>query len=282
MASPTTASDPLIPRLLLGRRLRELREARTISRARAATAAGRSPSTITRIERGRTSTAPETLTALLTLYSVADDERATLLALADQTKHRPWWHDHRDAVPHHRRRYLSAEGTAWLVRCYSDRYLPDLLRTNDYARALGSDLDLLSQRRRILRRRPRPVNLWVVLDEAVLWRPVGDAATMRAQLEHLVELCWRPNVTIQIAAYNTCRRVAPDGPLTLIRFPQQNLPDMVTLESDGTYPTRPAEIEHHWHVFNTLVTEAAPPEHTPRLVEDALSEYRTREIGARF
>jgi hypothetical protein len=129
----------------------------------------------------------------------------------------------------------------------------------------------------------RPVNLWVVLDEAVLWRPVGDAATMRAQLEHLVELCGRPNVTVQIAAYPTCRRVAPDGPLTLIRFPQQNLPDLVSLERGGrtAYPTGPAEIEHHWHVFNTLVIEAAPPEHTPRLVEDALTEFRTREIGAR-
>ena len=307
MASATTAftprrardpaalgpDDPLIPRLLLGRRLRELRADGSWTRARAAEAAGCAPSTITRVEQGRTAVGHGVLTALLDLYGVHDDaERATLHTLADQTHARPWWYDHRDAVPRDRGRYLSAERAGRLVRCYSDRYLPELLRTAAYARALARHerppsgdrhLELLARRQRILRRRPRPVNLWVVLDETVLWRPVGDAATMRAQLEHLVEMSWRPNVTVQIARYDVCRRVAADGPLTLIRFPQQNLPDLVALDRDGrtAYPVRPAEIERHWHIFNTLVIEAAPPEHTPGIVKDALADYRMREIRHR-
>lgn len=64
-------------------------------------------------------------------------------------------------------------------------------------------------------------------------------------------------------------------PLTLVRFPQQGLPDMVYLErtDSAVYPVRRAEVERHWHVFNTLVTEASPPEHTPRILAGILGTY---------
>ena len=127
----------------------------------------------------------------------------------------------------------------------------------------------------VLRRRPRPLNLWVVLDEGALWRPVCAPATMRMQIRHIIEQCRRPNVTIQIAPLGISGQIAGDGSLTLVRFPQQGLQDMVYLErpDNAVYPTRRAEIEHHWHIFNTLVTEAAPPEQTPRVLARILSTY---------
>ncbi|WP_242608807.1 DUF5753 domain-containing protein [Actinomadura formosensis] len=276
--------DPLVPRMLLGRRLRELRERRGLSRREAARTIGGSASKITRLELGRSASRPRDIAALLTRYG-ADDERTTLLALAEQTATRAWWHDDGDIVPAWVRPYLSAEQAAKLVRTFEAQFVPGLLQTEAYARALirrvnpepqvERRVEFRMRRQRVLRRRPRPLNLWVVLDEQALWRPIGGAETMRGQIRHIIELCGRPNVTVQIAPFGICGRAAGDGPLTLIRFPQQGLPDMVYLEraNGAVYPGRRAEIEWHWHVFNTLVTEAAPPERTPRILAGMLTTY---------
>lgn len=277
--------DPLVPRMLLARGLRALRETAGLSRAQAARAIGVSGSKVGRLELGRSGCKPDDVAALLTVYGADDDERTTLLALAEQTTARPWWADDADIVPAWVRPYLTAEQAAKLVRTFASRYVPGLLQTEDYARALfhggspGPDVErrvgLRMRRQRVLRRRPRPLNLWIVLNEKALWRPVGGPATMRAQILHIIELCGRPNVTVQLVPDGVCGAVAGDGPLTLVRFPQQGLPDMVYLESAGSarYPVRQAEVERHWHVFNTLVTEASPPEHTPRRLATVLATY---------
>ena len=277
--------DPLVPRMLLARRLRALREAAGTTRREAARTIGGSASKISRLELGRSGCRPGDLDALLTGYGVDDDERATLLALAARTTARPWWYGEGDIVPPWVRPYLSAEQSARLVRTFEAQFVPGLLQSEDYARALirlvnpaaevERRVEFRMRRQRVLRRRPRPLNLWAVLDEAALWRPIGGPETMRAQIRHIVELCRRPNVTVQIAPFGICGRVAGDGPLTLVRFPQQGLPDMVYLEraNSAVYPSRRAEIERHWHVFNTLVTEAAPPERTPQILAGILGTY---------
>jgi transcriptional regulator with XRE-family HTH domain len=279
--------DPLVPRMLLARRLRELREAAGLSRPRAGLAIGASESKITRLELGRTRAKAGDVAGLLDRYGADPGERATLLALAEQTGARPWWHGDGDIVPRWVRDYLSAEQAAKLVRTFEAQFVPGLLQTEDYARDLVRRLrpeseaeverrvEFRMRRQRVLRRRPRPLNLWVVLDEGALWRPACAPVTMRMQIRHIIEQCRRPNVTIQIAPLGISGQVAGDGSLTLVRFPQQGLQDMVYLErpDNAVYPTRRAEIEHHWHIFNTLVTEAAPPEQTPRVLARILSTY---------
>ncbi|MFI0479483.1 helix-turn-helix domain-containing protein [Actinomadura sp. 9N215] len=271
--------------MLLARGLRALRESAGISRRDAAKAIGGSSSKIGRMELGRTGCAAGDVDTLLTFYGADDDERTTLLALAEQTTARPWWHADGDIVPGWVRAYLTAEQTAKLVRTFEPQFVPGLLQAEEYARALIRRLypeaeverrvEFRMRRQRVLRRRPRPLNLWVVLDERALWRPIDGPATMRAQILHIIELCKRPNVTVQIAPRGICGRVEGDGPLTLVRFPQQGLQDMVYLEraDSADYPVRRAEIERHWHVFNTLVTEAAPPERTPWILADILATY---------
>ncbi|XRQ05138.1 helix-turn-helix domain-containing protein [Actinomadura welshii] len=277
--------DPLVPRMLLARRLRTLREAEGLTRRDAARAVGGSTSKISRLELGRSGYKAGDIAALLGRYGVDDDERATLLALAEKTTARPWWYADRDIVPRWVQDYLSAEQAAKLVRTFEAQFVPGLLQTEDYARALirrvnpepevDRRVEFRLRRQRVLRRRPRPLNLWVVLDEAALWRPIGDPETMRAQIRHIADLCRRPNVTVQIAPFGICGRVAGDGPLTLVRFPQQGLPDMVYLEraDSAVYPVRPRDVERHWHVFNTLVTEARPPEQTPHILAKVLTTY---------
>lgn len=281
-ASASADGDPLVPRLLLGTRLRRLREDRGISQEDAARTSKMSSSKLSRLELGRSGFELRDVTDLLTTYGVHDDaELSTMLVLAEQTNARAWWHDYRDIVQGHLRHYLSAEHIARLLRCFEYQHIPPLLQTEAYTRELirrevrdaelQRHIDLRGRRLRILKS-PRPVNLWAVLDEAALLRRVGDLVTMRAQLEHIIKLCWRPNVTVQIAPLGIRDRVKAGDPLTLVRFRQQDLLDMAFLERSetGVYPTRPAEIEHHWHIFNTLVTEAAPPERTPQIVNRVL------------
>ncbi|TDD80087.1 transcriptional regulator [Actinomadura darangshiensis] len=277
--------DPLVPRMLLGRRLHDLREAAGLSRRDAARTIDGSESKITRLELGQAAAKPGDVSRLLARYGADAAERTTLLALAEQTNARAWWHGDGDIVARWVRQYLSAEQAAKLVRTFEAQFVPGLLQTEDYARALirrdhpeaevERRVGFRLRRQRVLRRRPRPLNLWIVLDEAALWRPTGSPETMRGQIRHIVELCRRPNVTVQIAPFGISGRIAGDGPLTLVRFPQQSLQDMVYLErpDKAVYPVRRVEIERHWHVFNTLVTEAAPPEQTPQILAGILATY---------
>lgn len=277
--------DPLVPRMLLGRRLRELREAAGLSRRDAGRRLRGSESKITRLELGRAAAKPGDVARLLAVYGADGDERTVLLALAEQTNARAWWQDDGDIVSRWVRPYLSAEQAAKLVRTFEAQFVPGLLQTEEYARTVirraypepevERRVAFRMRRQRVLRRRPRPLNLWVVLDKAALWRPIGASEMMRAQIRHIVEMCRRPNVTVQVAPFGISGRVAGDGPLTLVRFPQQGLQDMVYLERPDSagYPVRRAEIERHWHVFNTLVTEAAPPERTPHILAEMLTTY---------
>ncbi|GLZ14242.1 transcriptional regulator [Actinomadura sp. NBRC 104425] len=284
----SASSGPLVPRLLLGRRLRALREECGMTRGQAARAIGASTAKLSRMERGRTGFKERDVVALLTLYGLHDKaEHATALALVEQSRAPGWWDDERDLVPARERLYLSAEQSAWLVRSFEPTTVPVLLQTPDYARAdiarhhpdaaedeLRRRVMLRLRRQRILRMRPRPVNLWVVLDEAVLWRPVGGTATMRAQIQHILEVAQRPNVTVQVAPHTATGHLG-DQPFTLVRFHQHSLPDLVYLDrSQGAcYPSSPAQIERHWHAFNTLVTEASLPEHTRHILTSTLAAY---------
>ncbi|MBK3576363.1 helix-turn-helix domain-containing protein [Streptomyces sp. MBT65] len=281
------SAGPVVPRLVLGARLRELREERNIARQSAGEAIRASRSKISRLEAGRHRFKPRDVADLLTLYGVTEEaERATLLALAEEANSPAWWQHFNDVVPIWARAYLGAEQAASLVRCFEVQRVPHLLQTPDYARASlrlahsgagGAELDrrvrLRMTRQRILRRRPA-AQLWAVIDEAALRRPVGGTGTMRAQLRHLIEICRHPQVTVQIMPFVAGGHAGEAGPVTILRLPGGRLPDMVYLEQRVTalYPDRPTEIECYWDVMNRLVVEAEPPEETPTILHRILQE----------
>jgi transcriptional regulator with XRE-family HTH domain len=281
------SAGPVVPRLVLGARLRELREERHISRQAAGEAIRASRSKISRLEAGRHRFKPRDVADLLTLYGVTDEaERATLLVLAEEANSPAWWQHFNDVVPTWTRAYLGAEQAASLVRCFEVQRVPHLLQTPDYARASlrlahsgadGAELDrrvkLRMTRQRILRRRPA-AQLWAVIDEAALRRPVGGISTMRAQLRHLIEICRLPQVTVQVMPFLAGGHAAEAGPVTILRLPGGRLPDMVYLEQRVTalYPDRPHEIERYWDVMNRLVVEAESPDETPTILHRILQE----------
>ncbi|AXE85534.1 helix-turn-helix transcriptional regulator [Streptomyces sp. Go-475] len=281
------SAGPMVPRLALGARLRGLRQERGISREDAGHVIRASSSKISRMEAGRHGFKLRDVADLLTLYGVTDEaERATLLALAEQANTPAWWRYYSDVVPTWMQTYLGAEQAASLIRCYQVQRVPGLLQTADYARAAirlahpdagAEEIDrrvaLRTTRQRILHRQPA-AQLWAVLDEAALRRPVGGIRVMRAQLRHLIEVCRLPQVTVQILPFHAGGHAAEGGPVTILRLPGGQLPDVVYLEKLTTalYPDRPAEIERYWDAMNRLVVEAEPPDETPTILHRLLQE----------
>ncbi|MEV0224399.1 helix-turn-helix transcriptional regulator [Streptomyces sp. NPDC050704] len=280
-------AGPMVPRLALGARLRGLREEQDISREAAGQAIRASRSKISRMEGGRHGFKLRDVADLLTLYGVTDAaERATLLTLAEQANTPAWWQYYNDVVPAWMQTYLGAEQAASLIRCFEVQRIPGLLQTPDYARAsirlahpgacreeIDRRVTLRMTRQRILHRQPT-TQLWTVIDEAALRRPVGGLGTMRAQLKQLIEICRLPQVTVQIMPFLVGGHAAEAGPVTIVRLPGGQLPDMVYIEQLATalYPDKPNEIECYWDVMNRLVVEAESPDETPTILHRILQE----------
>lgn len=280
-------SGPTLPRMVLGLRLRRLREASGVPRTHVARAVRLTEPELERIEHGRADVGVADVLDLLACYGVRDDaERETLVALIEQAAAPAWWHPYRDVVPCWLEAYLGLERAATVIRSYEPQFVHGLLQTAAYARAviaLGHPnaskgeierrMELRMKRRQVLHDEQAP-HLWAVVDEAVLRRPIGGPATMRAQFEHLVEISELPHVTLQVIPFHAAARTAAGGPITLLRLPERELPDVVYLEqlNSALYPYHPADIEQYWHVMNRLVTEAEPPIATRAILDRMLTE----------
>lgn len=268
-------AGPTVLRMAVGARLRRLREACGISREDAGEAIRASHSKISRLELGRVGFKQRDVVDLLTLYGVHDDaERASVLDLARQANTPAWWNDYGDVVPSWFEGYLGLEQGASVIRTYQVQFVPGLLQTADYARAvirlghhtateaeIDRRVELRMRRQQILRRAPRPAKLWAALDEAVLHRPVGSPAAMRAQLQHLIAMADHPNVTIQVLPFSVGGHAAAGGPVTLLRFREAALPDVVYLEQlvSAVHPDRPEDVNRYSHVMDQVAVQAEEP-----------------------
>jgi transcriptional regulator with XRE-family HTH domain len=271
----------------VGTRLRRLRKASNTTRAEAGAKIRASQSKISRLESGRTGFKQRDVADLLTLYGVTDDgERASLLALAGQANAPSWWQDYMDVVDSWSQSYLGLEQAASIIRTYDVQFIPNLLQTQSYARAaiqlcygdipdeqLERRVSLRMERQHILHRQ-QPPKVWVVIDEAALRRPIGGAASMRSQIRHLIEIAHLPRLTVQVMPFSVGGHPAAGGPIAILRFPEDDLPDVVYLEqlTNAHYPTRPDDIKRYWHIMNRLVIRAEPPTDTMSTFHRILKE----------
>jgi hypothetical protein len=280
-------AGPTVLRMVVGTRLRRLRESRGISADKAGYEIRGSASKISRMELGRVGFKERDVADLLTLYGVSDPaEREPLLEMARMASVPGWWQRYHDVVPPWFEPYLGLEQGAGVIRCYEVQVVPALLQTRSYARAvlrhvhpeasaeeIERRVELRRERQRILTR-DEPARLWAVVDEAALRRPFGGREVMRAQLRHLIDVCALRNVTVQVLPFGTGGHGAVGGPITLLRFEEADLPDVVYLEqlTNAHYPDRPAEVDRYTDVMNRLVVDADPPIRTPdtlrRLLDD--------------
>jgi transcriptional regulator with XRE-family HTH domain len=266
-----TRSGPMALRIALGAHLRRLREARRITPAQAGEAIRATHSKISRLERGRSAAKQRDVADLLTLYGVTDEaEREQVLSLARQASTPGWWQQYNDILPRWFELYVGLESAASIIRTYEVQFVHGLLQTEDYARAVilianarasAEEIDRrvsVRMKRQQLLIQPDAPELWTVLDEAVLRRPPGGRAVMRAQLERLLELTALPNVTVQIIPFDAGPHAAAGGPFTILRFPEPDLPDLVYLEqlNSAQYLDQPEDVVGYLEVMDQLAAQA--------------------------
>ena len=278
---------PKVQRLLVGAKLRRLRTDIGLSREEAAEAIRASAWKIHRLENGQVGFKERDLVDLLEHYGVTDpDEIDELLTLAREANVPGWWQHYGDVLPQWFRTYVDLESAATLIRTYEGMFVPGLLQTDDYMRAVihGAHLEeppeevgrkvRLRMARQILLTREHPPRLWAVVDEAALRRPVGGPAVMKGQLQRLLEATELPNVTLQILPFEAGAHAAMVGSFSVLRFPDQELPDVVYLEhiSGASYLNKPDEVDQYLHVMESICVRAAAPDQTVELLEKLLDD----------
>ncbi|MGX9888265.1 helix-turn-helix domain-containing protein [Streptomyces sp. NPDC002276] len=272
---------PAVRRRKLGAELRALRADAGLTSGEAARLVGWHQSKVSRIETGASGVKPPDVRLLLDAYQVGDAQlRDMLLVLAgsdDGGGRHHWWHAYRGVLPPAYRDFISLESQASTIRTLETSVVPGLLQTPEYARAVtraavgGLDndgperLDALVQvrlaRQDILRADP-PLELSVVLDEAVVRREVGGPGVMARQLERLIEAAHLPQVRLQVLPFAAGAHIGITGPFVIFSFPSTSDLDVVVLDhlTSSLYLERKEDLEAYGEAFNTLQFHALSPE----------------------
>ncbi|MGV9254844.1 helix-turn-helix domain-containing protein [Streptomyces sp. NPDC003697] len=277
-------SAPTVLRMVLGKRLRHLRERAGVSFDEAARAIEVTPLTVRRMEKAEVGLRIPYVRELLRTYGVPAAEIDDFLALAREANKPGWWYKYRDVLPEWFSAYVSLESEASVIRLYEPHYVPGLLQTHEYATALmctgfpnesAGEIErrvALRLRRQDLLAKPDAPAVWAILEEAVLRRPVGGVKVMRAQIDRLAEVLEMPKVRIQIMRFSTGAHPGAFGPFHHFRFGFSELPDVVYTENlaGSVYYDRPDDVVTCLEVLDRMSVQAEPVART----RDILAELR--------
>jgi DNA-binding XRE family transcriptional regulator len=267
------AGGPTVRRMLVGSQLRRLRIEAGLTREQAGARIRASEWKIHRLENGQVGFKERDVVDLLTLYGVGDPGQvAAVVSMALEANDTGWWHRYGDVLPQWFRAYVDLEQAATLIRTYEGQFVPGLLQTDDYTRAvmggaLAETAEEIERRvelrraRQALLERDNPPRLWAVIDEAALRRPVGGARVMRAQIERLLECAELPSVVLQVLPFGAGAHPAMVGAFTILRFADDDLPDIVYLEhlTGAVYLDKRDDVLRHLHVMESISVRAARP-----------------------
>ncbi|KXK61810.1 XRE family transcriptional regulator [Micromonospora fluostatini] len=281
--------SPTIRRRRLGAELRRRREQAGITIEVVAEQLECSASKVSRIETGHTTATPRDVRDMLRIYGVDGAESDELVQFAREARQKGWWHPYNNVLAG---AYVGLEDAARVIKTYEQQVVSGLLQTEEYADAMirlaRPDLPAEEVRQRVRVRMGRqslltqddPVNLWAVLDEAVVSRPVGGDAVMRGQLRRLVEAAQLPNVTLQLLPFAAGAHAGMDGTFTILGFPEPGDPDVVYAENatGGLFLEKSDELQKYNFIFDHVRAAAIGPEesiaHIATLAEEPLWKWR--------
>jgi transcriptional regulator with XRE-family HTH domain len=283
LADALSGGTPTVLRMILGRQLQALREKAGLSHEQAAEAIFSSPWTIRRMEKAEGGLNRNKVKGLLMAYGITDTgEIGAFQALAREASTPGWWHNYGDVLPAWFRVVPSLEEAADLIRGYEPQFIPGLLQTEDYARALTAigfpDAPAEENERRVALRmarqrlltRPSPPRLWIVIDETVLRRRAASRDIMGAQVDRLIEATALPNVTLQIVPFTAGLHPAMYGMFNLFRFAAPELPDVVYGENmtSAFYLDKPDDVNSYQQAMDRISAQAAPAGQTRKILRD--------------
>jgi Domain of unknown function (DUF5753)/Helix-turn-helix domain len=284
---PSDALGPTALRMILGNQLRRFREAAGVTPDRAGYEIRASRSKISRMENGRVGFKERDVTDLLTLYGITDERaRAGMVSLVRHANAPGWWSKYDDILADWFEAYLGLETAASVIRTFEMQFVPGLFQTEAYARAVtllghsaapAEEIDRrvsLRLKRQDLLTGPEPPQVWSIMDEGALRRPVGGRAVMRAQLNRLIEVAGVRHVTVQVVPFGRGGHAAAGGSFTVLRFGEADVPDVVYIEqlTSALYLDKREDVEHYMEVMNRLATEALTPARTARFLAEITRE----------
>ncbi|MDT4990958.1 MAG: hypothetical protein QOH97_850, partial [Actinoplanes sp.] len=244
---------------------------------------GCSPSKVSRIETGHTSATPRDVKDMLDVYGIDGVASEELVQIAREARQKGWWHPYGTVLVG---AYVGLEAAARSIRAYEQQVIPGLLQSAEYAVAMIraarlSDTPMEIDRRvhvRMARQsllsQDDPIDLWVVLDEAVLSRPVGGDEVMLDQLVRLVESAKLPNVTLQILPFAAGAHAGMDGTFAILDFPEAADPEVVYAENatGGLFLEKADELKKYSSIFDTIRSTALTPEESIAMIKMLIEE----------
>jgi transcriptional regulator with XRE-family HTH domain len=269
--SAAVTSSPTVRRRRIARELRQLRERANMTLDQAARQLDMSKSNLSRIENAQIGIKPRDVRAALALYQVTGADAEALIEIARGAQQRGWWQNYGDVLPEWFEFYVGLEAEASTIRTYEAEAVPGLLQTEDYARAVyvltageaevDRKVSARIQRQEVLHREP-PAHLSVVLNEAVLVRPVGGAKVMAEQVDQLVDLAQLQNVSIQVLPFDAGGHPAMTTPYVIVSFADAPHESIVYLENltNGQALEEPEHVRGYTIVHENLRTMALDEE----------------------
>lgn len=271
-------------RRLVGGTLRRYRENVGYSLEDAARILECDRSKISRIETGQRGIRPKELRELMAEYGVPGSEQLALLAIASRGGQHSWWHPYADVWSDAYLDYVIMESAASEIMAYEAQLIPDLLQTDDYARAIAAaePANLTDQhedavaakavRRQVVLDGGSPARLGVILGEGALHQAVGGPDVLAGQITHLIKLAADyPAVTIQVLPFSAGAHVAAgSGSLAILRFPDAPSLGVVYLEalSGGVYLEDQADVARYVRAFALLRAAALSPADSVHLLRN--------------
>lgn len=273
---------PTLRRRRLAAELRQLRADRRLTLDEVAIAVDLAKSTLSRIETGQLAARPVVVRALLAAYGITGADAEALLRQAREAGRRGWWYAYRDVLPDQYVDYIALETDASAIRQYEPRFVPGLLQTEAYARRVFQAMipplagDEVSRQVAVRARRQqrlsaeRPLELSAVIDEAALRRPIGPPDLMAEQIDRIVAVAARQNVTIQVLPSAVGAHPGMLGAFSVITLPDPSGYDVVYVEGMGgaRFLEEAVEVRHGGLVIERLRALALDPDASLALLAD--------------
>lgn len=280
---------PTVRSRRLGAELRKLREAADLTTAQAAQILMCSQPKVSRMETGAVTTRVIDLRALLDHYGIDDpDRRQYLERLARDSNRQGWWEPYGDTIAPYYEEFIGLEWDAHYIRTRQSTLIPGLLQTTDYARAVmranpailkPEKVEKLLEIRR--ERQSRIENEADLRFHAIVWEPavtgaVGSTAIHRRQLESLLTMGARDNITVQVLPLSPVEHAGMSGPFVMFSFDRHAKADTVFLENltSSHYLEKPEELAGYTFVFDALRTAALSSEDSATFIDKLLRETK--------
>nr|WP_296071127.1 helix-turn-helix transcriptional regulator [uncultured Actinoplanes sp.] len=282
--------DPTVQRLALRLQLRKIRIDADLKQKDVAAQLDWSPSKLLRIESGENSISTTDLQALLAVYKVTDPRKKDELIRLAKESRRQVASAYDDVLSKEVLLLQRYEKSASIIRQYEPSIIPGLLQTREYAETMlrlyaspdDSERDIQRRiearlERQELLERSNPPEMFFILDEAAVWRRIGQESgrsVMGPQLEHLKKVNQNERVSIQIMRFSAGGYQAMRGPFVVIEFAEASLNDLLYLESvNGEYVKQeePSETRPYLEQFWDLEPKATKKEELNDFLDGVLS-----------